>query len=171
MPAPDQPTATPAAAPPEPSAHNRRPKQGLPWWFWHLFTAMGLITLTTGVLVLSGEVRFAGLAQPATGTVIGYSQHQDIGDDTWMYAPIVQFETSAGERYEFSSGLKSTTRQYEIGQRVGVLYDPANPNKAQLAGAGARYFAPAILLLLALVFTPLGILGQHYIGRGLARQA
>jgi hypothetical protein len=163
----NQPGAAPAAS--SPSVASPESKPGLPRWFWHLFTAMGVIMLCAGVLVLRGELAFAARAVPATGKVIGYTQHQDSEDKTWLYAPIVQFVTATGEAQEFTSDVGTSTRLYQVGDPVGVLYNPAKPQQAKLRSGSARYFLPAILLFLALVFTPLGILGQIYINPRLSR--
>jgi hypothetical protein len=143
----------------------------LPWWFWHLFTAIGVITLTAGVFVLRDELAFSGKAAAADGTVAGYAEEREIGGNATMYAPVITFDTADGERVEFTSSLSYAHKPYATGQSVKVRYDQANPRYAKLASGGARFFMPGILLFLALVFTPLGILGQCYIGRGLARQA
>ena len=95
--------------------------------------------------------------------MIGYSQNKDIEDDVWMYAPMVEFTTADGQPSGFTSSNKSSTREYEVGEEVSVLYDPTDPTSAKLAAAKARYLLPAILLLLGVVLTALGLTGHFYI--------
>jgi len=67
------------------------------------------------------------------GVVTGMVESSD--NDGTTYAPIVQFSTPGGRTYEFQSDTYSSPPQYEIGERVSVLYPPADPRKAVVSGA------------------------------------
>lgn len=56
----------------------------------------------------------------------------DGGDSTvTLYYPVVQFEVE-GKRYRFESSNSFSKKKWKLGSSVPVVYDKADPNKAQL---------------------------------------
>ena len=51
--------------------------------------------------------------------------------DSNTYAPVVEFD-HAGKKYRFKDSVSSNPPSYRTGQRVGVLYDPADPRDARI---------------------------------------
>src|SRR6266446_1898836 len=51
--------------------------------------------------------------------------------DSTTYSPVVEFEAS-GRKYRFKDSIGSNPPSHRTGERVGVLYDPANPKDARI---------------------------------------
>jgi hypothetical protein len=73
------------------------------------------------------------------------------GDGGQSYYPVVEFTTRDGGRdgarsVRFSDGIGSFPPDYEIGDRVAVLYDPDNPQDARIHSWKRLWFAPALIM-------------------------
>jgi len=71
------------------------------------------------------------------GQVVGLSESCD--DDGCTYAPVVSFETRDGSTIYYRSNYFSGPPAYEVGERVTVIFDPENPEKAAIKGEGSVF--------------------------------
>lgn len=101
--------------------------------------------LLIGAFVLYGNAQsFKSSAVLTEGTVVDlvYAPSSDGGGG---YRPIVRFLTREGEEIEYESNTSSSPAAYDVGEVVGIYYDPANPNDAMIDGFLDQYLAPLIL--------------------------
>ncbi|QKK01967.1 MAG: DUF3592 domain-containing protein [Pseudomonadota bacterium] len=77
---------------------------------------------------------FKARALATKGTVVEVvSDYNSTSDgSSYTYHPVVEFETAAGKRTEFTDRSGSSPPAYSGGEQVAVLYDPDNPRKAQI---------------------------------------
>lgn len=83
---------------------------------------------------------FIKIAYLAKGTIVGFYEKKSFytlsgtkGSRTSSsYAPIVRFTTKKGETISFISEASSFLSIYSKGERVKVLYDPSNPDNAEI---------------------------------------
>jgi hypothetical protein len=66
-------------------------------------------------------------------------------DGSTTYAPIIEFQAN-GQTYSFKGGISSNPPQYSVGDQVNVLYDPDNPETAQINKGSERWLVPLILI-------------------------
>lgn len=90
-------------------------------------TAAGLIYL--GIHLGQGMQSFLARAAQAPGEVVRLESSRDNEGDTTYY-PHVAFTTAGGGQFEFRDSVGSNPAMYRTGDRVDVLYDPANPRQA-----------------------------------------
>jgi len=95
-------------------------------------------TLLLGAALLGGaawiydhESAFLSGASGAQGKVISLESHRN-SDGDLLYAPRVRFSSGGRETYAFTSRVSSSHPGYRIGDTVTVLYDPADPQHAQI---------------------------------------
>lgn len=79
------------------------------------------------------------------------------GSTRTYYLPTVSFETPKGERIVFKSDSGGAVEPVK-GSQVDVLYDPANPRDAAVAGLRLWIF-PIALIVLSTPFLLVGIAG------------
>jgi hypothetical protein len=73
-----------------------------------------------------------------------------------LFTPKVRFTTAAGQTVEIETETAAGPGQYEVGQRVPVVYEPDNPENADLATAqGGGY---GFGLAVGLIFAGVGLL-------------
>ena len=71
------------------------------------------------------------------GQVVGLSEQCD--DDGCAYAPVVSFKTRDGTETYYRSNYFSSPPAYDVGERVTVIFDPENPEKAAVKGEGSTF--------------------------------
>lgn len=74
----------------------------------------------------------------------------------------IQFETVDGEAVTFSPNGGVAKGSHEPGDTVTVLYDPGDPDGAQLSGFRSLFLGPLLLGFMGFVFCGIGWLGKIF---------
>jgi hypothetical protein len=82
------------------------------------------------------------------------SSRSSDGDVT--YSPVISFQTPDGQTIEFKSQSGSSSRWPAVGQTVEILYDPRNPQQAEINSFSSLWIAPLILSALGAAFFIIG---------------
>ena len=96
-----------------------------------LLLALGVGCLLLAIYLAWQTLEFAKDAGRATGEVVSYFEIPD-GDET-RYRPRIRFRTVTGEIITTSSQMATTSRRFEIGTQVPMLYKVAKPTEARIA--------------------------------------
>jgi len=91
--------------------------------------------------------------ETTTGTVIQLEESSDGDGGCCVYSPVIEFEAN-GRTYVFEGDNASYPPSYEVGEKVSVLYDPANPDTVQINKWTERWLMP-IILIPAMIFAAL----------------
>lgn len=97
-----------------------------------IFGGIGVVMLVVAGIGVAATVSSLADRTHTTGTVVDLREAR--GDNT--YAPVVEFRTAADERITISSSVFSSPSAYDIGERVEVAYDPADPRGGSIVGFG-----------------------------------
>jgi hypothetical protein len=121
-----------------------------------LFAVLGL-GLIAGAVALALDTRaFIATAKHASGTVTELVPKRDKDDGSTTYTPVVMFEADSGASVSFTSSFSSNPPAYDVGEKVAVLYAPANPNEARIDGFGSLWLGPVIMGGIGTVFAAIG---------------
>lgn len=99
-----------------------------------VFVIMGLLALGfigIGVWFLIDAVAFTDSARTATGEVIAVTPHRD-DDGGTTYTPRFAYTDADGVRRTGETHISSSTYDYAPGERVAILYDPADPRDVRI---------------------------------------
>jgi hypothetical protein len=83
----------------------------------------------------------------ASGIVVGIEKRIFNAGSSGVYCPIVEFISNAGETIRFRSSFGTMPASNKEGDAVKVLYNPNNPEEAEIETGISRYFVPGCLLL------------------------
>lgn len=128
------------------------------WWLW-LFPVIGVGLLIGAGYSVYRTNEFRRTASAAIGEVVDYYEYDSSDDDggtTRMYDPVIRFTPAGGAAVEHRSGLASSSRDYKLGLRLRLLYDPQNPAKFQINSPFRLYFAAGVLAFIGIVFVLVG---------------
>jgi hypothetical protein len=89
--------------------------------------------------------RLETTGESAQGTVVRMLEQDDSEGGCCVYVPVVEFSAN-GSRYTLEGDTASDPPQYEVGETVPVLYDPADPDTAQIDKWLERWLMPVILV-------------------------
>jgi hypothetical protein len=131
-----------------------------------------LLALGLGCLLLAGFLSWRSLAftpgvQSATGEVVSYREIAD-GDNT-RYRPRVRFTTVTGEILTVEGQFFSTTKRFQIGERIPMLYPQRRPNEARVALFVDNWLGACIAAVVGLTGIAGGLLVRRSVRRELAR--
>lgn len=123
--------------------------------------ASGVTVIGAGLLLGAGlmaraHVMFLRRSAVAPGTVVDLVKVQGV-DRKSAWAPSVQFTTPDGVTHKHTSSTSANPPLWARGDRVRVLYDPADPTIARLDAVLDLWFAPAVLAGIGSVFSFLGL--------------
>jgi hypothetical protein len=80
-----------------------------------------------------------------TGVVVRLDEQDDPDGGCCTYVPVVEFE-AGGRTYSFQGDTASDPPQYRVNEEVSVLYDPSDPDTAQIDKFSERWLMPLILI-------------------------
>jgi hypothetical protein len=83
--------------------------------------------------------------ETTTGVVVRLDEQSDAEGGCCTYVPIVEFQAD-GTTYSFDGNTASDPPQYQVNEEVPVLYDPSDPNTAQINKFSDRWLMPIILI-------------------------
>jgi hypothetical protein len=118
----------------------------------HVTNLVGFLFFAIGAFRLCSQYTFFRRAVPATGNFKGWQQNKE-----YLWRPIVVFTTNEGKTIEFVSAVGTNPRpSWEIDRPVGVLYDPAKPEEAQIYTFLYFWLLPIFIFILGLgcMFAP-----------------
>jgi hypothetical protein len=127
------------------------------WWVW-IFPLVGAGLLVGAAFSFRNTQRFLGTAGRCVGEVVEYSEYDSTDSDgrrTHMYTPLVRY-TVDDRTIEKPCSVSTNSRDYKLGQRVKVVYDPADPEKFSLDSPFQLYMAPGILAFIGAIFLIIG---------------
>lgn len=130
------------------------------------FGAVGLLFALIGALIERSSRRFARIAERATGTIVklSFSRRASFGTVTstgGSLYPTVRFTTADGREVTAQSHVGSNPPPGKVGDTVGVLYDPRNPERVRVdtrTGRGCCLGVAFLLIGAALIAAAIVIL-------------
>ncbi len=117
---------------------------------------IGLIVLGAGFVVLGSVmlysmVQFKRSAIRTTATVVEIKTSTGRSTSTITYSPVLSFIALDGKNYIYDVSRFSYTH-YTIGQEIEIVYENANPNKANINSFYNIFLTPLVLIVLG-IFT------------------
>lgn len=82
----------------------------------------------------------------ATGTVVRMEESDSAEGGCCVYSPVIEFTASDDQKYSFEGDTASDPPAYDVGEEVSVLYDPNDPETAQINKWTERWLMPIILI-------------------------
>lgn len=115
-----------------------------------VFPIVGVAALAGALVTGVQRWQFVSQAKTADATVIRLVNTSEPSEDP-MYAPVFAFEVD-GKRHEVESEISSNPPAWSEGDTAAVLYDPADPSRAQLKSFAAQWWLPLALFGVAALF-------------------
>ena len=98
-----------------------------------------------GVYAGYGSWKLEQNGKTITGTVVSLEESDSSDGGCCVYSPVIEF-ISNGQTFSFEGENASYPPAYEVGEEVQVLYDPADPNTAQINKWSERWLFPLIII-------------------------
>jgi hypothetical protein len=83
------------------------------------------------------------------------------GHQSKMYYPLLEFNDESGKKHSFQGNIGSNRKKkYQLEQQIEILYDPNEPQKAQLKNFGTMWLMPLILMAVGAMLIFGGFVGS-----------
>lgn len=79
------------------------------------------------------------------GTVVEMEESSSADSGCCVYSPIIEFSVN-GQTYRFEGDVASDPPEYRVGETVPVIYNPADPNTAQINKWVERWLFPLLII-------------------------
>lgn len=114
----------------------------------------GAILLVFGMTLTVRNYQDQATRIPTTGMIIEHVLVQtEAGSD---YYPRVRFLTESGQEVEFQSNSGFASSAYRLGDMVPVLYDPEDPNEAEISSFTVSKLPIVLAFMFGVLFCVLG---------------
>ena len=97
--------------------------------------------------------RLESNGETTTGVVVQLEESDSAESGCCVYSPVIEFNAN-GQTFSFDGDTASYPPAYEVGEEVSVLYDPADPDTAQINKWTERWLFP-IIIIPAMIFAAL----------------
>jgi hypothetical protein len=128
--------------------------------FKYLFTTIGIAMLLGTYYISESTISFISEAVKTEGTVVrldaSWAGSSNFSQHSRIYRPVVRFTDQNGSQHEFISSSGSNPPSYPEGEKVELLYLPAEPESAQINDFFSLWAGSIILGGLGGVFFVIG---------------
>ncbi|WP_346289844.1 DUF3592 domain-containing protein [Sphaerothrix gracilis] len=130
--------------------------------FW-IFLPVSLLLFAIAAITSLYTRRLIAREVSAPGQVVELIAQERINSDRrrlTYYFPVVEFYSADGKLHQVQLAEGSSPPNYEVGEQVTVLHDPAKPVRARIQSFSSTLLAwltPAILALMGTVFLTLAL--------------
>jgi hypothetical protein len=132
-----------------------------------LLLALGVGCLMLAVFLAWRTLSFNSDTRKATGEVVSYHEVRD--GDTTRYRPRIRFKTDTGEIVTIAGQLAATSKRFEIGAQVPLVYKVGDPMQARVALFVDNWLGASIATAVGLVGLAGGFLVRRSVRRELAK--
>jgi hypothetical protein len=115
-----------------------------------------------GIAIFNHMRTFAATATTCIGKLVAYeslkSDTSDLTDRrTTNHYPVVEFSDSNGTKRRFTASTGSNQKPYKLGAEVTVVYDPKDPDSADIESKLYQWMIPALVSGLGAASLTIGI--------------
>jgi Protein of unknown function (DUF3592) len=132
-----------------------------------LLFALGIVCLLLGGWLAWQSLKLGEDAIETTGRVVSYHEIKD--GDSMRYRPRVRFKTPNGNIVTIEGQLTGTSKRFEIGAEVPVIYPRMEPTKARLNTYVDNWLGATIAAIVGLVSFVAGLFIRRAAARDMAR--
>jgi hypothetical protein len=132
-----------------------------------LLMALGVGCLLLGAWLAWNNLTFEREGVRTTAEVVSYFEVPD-GDQV-KYLPRVRFKTEGGDIISAGTQLKTDTRRFEIGTKVPVVYQRADPMKVRITLFTDNWLGASIAVVIGIAGVAGGLLVRRSVRRDLAK--
>ena len=122
-----------------------------------IYGSIGVVMLFFAGYLYVREKKFEQNAYKTVGEVVDFETHNSSEGGSIMYAAKVRY-VDRGTNYSCVSKSSSSSPDYQIGDKVEVLYEPNNPSKATIKGFLGQYLGVAILGAMGFISSLFGLI-------------
>ena len=128
-----------------------RAKGVFPRWVWWIFTAFPALFVLVGIGLLAEAIKYTSQADSTRGKVVDVSAQYD-SEGSVSYLPTIRYRRDDGRFVEAETNRSSRSYDFEIGQRVEILYTYDDPPEVRINSFFDLYGSGLIVIVVGGLF-------------------
>ena len=89
------------------------------------------------------------------GTVIRMREVPPTDNSGETYAPVIKYKDASGKEYTYESKHSSDPPDYKVGEKVQLIYDPADPEEVYVDSFREKWVLTIVLFICGIVVFPI----------------
>jgi hypothetical protein len=127
--------------------------------------AAGAVVFILGIGFAVQNWFFINRAEATTGAITEVLLIHGDQDQSDTYRPVFTFKTADGFAHQVQSDVDSSPSNFQIGQRVNVVYSPKAPDDAKIDSIGQLWFFPLLFVGIGSAAVCCGLIGRRLFAR------
>lgn len=99
---------------------------------------------------------FAGYKK-TEGTVMRMREVPETDNSGVTYAPVINYKDGAGKEFTYESKHSSDPPDYKVGEKVQLIYDPADPKEVYVDSFREKWVLTIVLFFCGIIVFPISI--------------
>lgn len=121
------------------------------------FLLAGIVLLAAGAYLYKTRIDEAATFSKTTGIVIELREVKENAEVGVTYKPILKYKDKNGKEYIYTSANSSDPPAYNIGEKVDMFYNEADPKEAFIDSFYEKWTGTIALFICGVVVFPIGI--------------
>lgn len=121
------------------------------------FLLAAVVLFTAGAYLYKTRINEAATFTKTTGTVIELREVKGNAEVGTTYKPILKYKDKNGREYIYNSANSSDPPAYDVGERVEMFYNEANPEEAFINSVWEKWTGTIALFICGVVCFPIGL--------------
>ncbi len=121
------------------------------------FMLISFILIGWGIYSYKDKTENFASYKKTEGTVIRMREVPDSEHAGITYAPVIKYKDALGKEFTYESKHSSDPPAYDIGEKVWLIYDPADPKEVYIDSFREKWVLTIVLFLCGIIVFPISI--------------
>jgi hypothetical protein len=121
------------------------------------FMLISFILIGWGIYSYKDKTENFATYKKTEGTVIRLREVPETENTGITYAPVIKYKDASGKEYTYESKHSSDPPDFNVGEKVQLIYDPADPEEVYVDSFREKWVLTIVLFLCGLIVFPISI--------------
>lgn len=128
-----------------------------------LLLIIGLLLSGFGVYTFKKNQKLAKNGVKTMASVIDISEQTDTDSEGYSsksYYPVLEFVDQNSQKHKFKGNVGGGKKKYHLDQEIEIIYDPANPEQAQMKNFVTQWIMPIVIIIVGAMLVVGGVVSN-----------
>lgn len=128
-----------------------------------LLLIIGLLLSGFGAYTFKKNQKLAKNGVKTMAKVIDISEQIDTdseGFSSKSYYPVLEFVDQGSKKHTFKGNVGGGKRKYHLDQEIEIIYDPTNPEQAQMKNFVTQWIMPIVIIIVGAMLVVGGVVSN-----------
>lgn len=121
------------------------------------FMLISIILFGWGIYSYKDKTENFATYKKTEGTVIRLREVPETENTGITYAPVIKYKDASGKEFTYESKHSSDPPDYEVGEKVPLIHDPADPEEVYVDSFREKWVLTIVLFICGIIVFPISI--------------